>query len=111
MAELGIYYVIRHKASGEIMPQCIKRGYSHWNPSTGQIPNTSLGVPRLIPSRRTANNVINRWVTFPNGERSSYQSYDGEWDDSVDFKEDGRKKEDLEVVEVIINERNLETST
>lgn len=34
MSCLGIYYVIRHKATGELMPELKRgRGYSWWNPA------------------------------------------------------------------------------
>ena len=101
------YYVIRHKATGELMPQSRRdRGYSHWNPNNPEHEfGLRLGVPRLIDTRRRAVRCIYAWAANPNGRRSlsapSY--YTGEQDDIVDIKPDGRKAEDLEVVEVEIH--------
>lgn len=103
MAELGIYYVIRHKATKQLMPELRRtRGYSHWNPSKPDSPNSLdpekiLGVPRLLPSRRKAQRCIDQWNSIPNGKQG--WTYDGEMVD-VDIKPDGRKKEDLEIIEV-----------
>lgn len=103
-----IYYMIRHKASGEFMPQTERnRGYTHWNPST---PDTSLsekrltGTPRLLPSLRKARKVISQWYHMPNAFNNFRGSYLGDDEAIVDIKPDGRKKEDLEVVEVDIQE-------
>lgn len=95
-----IYYVIRHIKTGELMPQMKRdRGYSHWNPDHPKEINR-LGVPRLIDTRRRATKCIIQWCANPNGRRSVSTSYYGEVDDIVDIKPDGRKREDLEVVEV-----------
>lgn len=96
-----IYYMVRHKASGEFMPELKRgRGYSHWNPSTNSMPQLAkvIGVPRLLPSRRTAQRVITQWTTLPN----AHNTYDHDGEVDLDIKDDGRKKEDLEVVEVNI---------
>ena len=101
-----IYYVIRHKATGLLMPQSRReRGYSHWNPavhttdwSGGMV--TALPVPRLIDTRKKANACIKAWFTTQNGRQKIHNSYFGEQDIEVDTKPDGRKLEDLEVVEV-----------
>lgn len=94
------FYLIRHKASNTLMPQARKnRGYSHWNPSTEHSFEAALDVPRLMTSRKSAEACISQWVALPNGRQTSYTTYDGEWDDMVDFKEDGRTKNDLEVIE------------
>lgn len=93
-------YAIRHKPSGLIMPLLAKnRGYSWWNPP--QVPsNKELGVPRLLPTRKRAQQCISQWFATQNAHRTIIQSYDGEYDDIVDNKNDDRKKEDLEIVEV-----------
>lgn len=103
-----IYYIIHHIATGEIMPELERgRGYTHWNP--GKIPTTEVfrprklkGVPRLFPSRRTAARAIAAWNAYPN----SYNGYTrSPVDDDYELqigKDDGRKKEDLEVIEVDI---------
>jgi hypothetical protein len=108
-----IYYMIRHKATGEFMPELKRtRGYSYWNPSKADTVETLkrklTGCPRLFSSRRKAVGSIAAWNAFPNSRQGSYQSYDGEWDDRVDIKPDGRSKEDLEIVEVDIIERGNE---
>lgn len=93
-----IYYGIRHKVSGKLMPQMKRgRGYSHWNPgnSNAHIVYAELNIPRLLKSEKQANTVINCWFNMPN----SRNDYDG------DIKlgaSDGRKKEDLEVITIIM---------
>lgn len=101
------FFLIRHIKTGEFMPELKRgRGYSHWNPdkkdSLNQVSEKKLtGTPRLFPSRRSANGTIARWNSTPNG-RMTYRSAGpfGEEDYDIDIKDDGRKKEDLEVVEV-----------
>lgn len=101
-----IYYMIRHKASGEFMPQGKRdRGYSHWNPSTEHEFKQALPIPRLIDTRRTAARVISMWAAMPNSRfHGSQNSYTGEWEDDIILKPDGRTKDDLEIVEVCIVE-------
>jgi len=105
-----IYYMIRHKATGEFMPELDRtRGYSFWNPSrepTNQVFTKSklLGVPRLFAARRNASRAIIQWNANPNSKMTGSQSYDGEWDEFIDSKPDGRSKNDLEIVEVNIEE-------
>jgi hypothetical protein len=97
------YYVIRHKATGEIMPQSRKdKGYSHWNPSHPEHEfGLGLGVPRLIDTRRRAARCIYMWASNPNGKHKGYQNqWTGEWEDDYDIKPDGRTANDLEIVEV-----------
>ncbi len=105
--------MIRHKATGEFMPELHKtRGYSHWNPSIEPTserfkPSKLLGTPRLFPSRSSAHRSIAQWNAMPNARWSSRQTYFGEYDDDLDIKPDGRSKEDLEIVEVnieVVNE-------
>lgn len=99
--------MIRHVATGQFMPELKKgRGYSHWNPATGAMPNHSkiIGVPRLLPTRRTAHRCIVQWTAMPNARFEGYTTGSGEDDFDIVIKDDGRKKEDLEVVEVNIEE-------
>lgn len=92
---IGTYYLIRHKATGQFMPQGKKnRGYSHWNPGN---PNAeeltmALPIPRMLDSKKKAERCIVQWFYM----RNSSNDYDG---DVKLGKEDGRKMEDLEVVE------------
>jgi len=103
-----IYYMIRHKATGEFMPELRRtRGYSHWNPAKvdtlQNLGKKVLGVPRLFSSRKKAHGSIVQWNAVPNGKVSGHQnSWDGEWDEDLSTKEDGRSKDDLEIVEVNI---------
>ena len=98
------YYAIRHRATGQLMPQSRRnRGYSHWNPSADHKFDQALTVPRLLENERTAQRCIAQWAVCPNGKRSGYQSfYDGEWEETIDFKDDGRKRDDLEAVRLKI---------
>lgn len=107
-----IYYAIRHKASGEFMPQLKKnRGYSHWNPSNSEhtMIAKTLGVPRLLDTRRRAARCIHMWANNPNSRYAGYTTAYGEDDYGIDMKDDGRKAEDLEVVELDLVETNGET--
>ncbi len=89
------YYVIRHKATGELMPQMKRdRGYTHWNPDTTILTNC-LPVPRLLTSVEQARRVIVQWAANPNMTVRYFE--DG---DEVNIKPDGRKKGDLEVRKV-----------
>jgi hypothetical protein len=102
-----IYYMIRHKATGEFMPELRRtRGYSFWNPGKVNTLETLgkkvLGVPRLFASPRQASRSIIQWNSLPNGRVKSYQSHEGEWDELIDSTPDGRSKSDLEIVTVNI---------
>lgn len=96
------FYAIRHIRTGELMPQVLTRGgYSHWNPDNPNMPHNIFdGTPRLHMTRRKAKRCIVQWFVCQNGRRGWYQSYEGDVFDEIKVKEDGRKKEDLEVVEV-----------
>jgi hypothetical protein len=87
------------------MPQ-IKRGkgYSHWNPSNpdAKVSNKLVGVPRLLRTRKGAERCIVQWNAVPNGRQSYRTSYFGEEEYDTEIKNDGRKKEDLEIVEIRI---------
>lgn len=103
-----IYYMIRHKATGEFMPELKRtRGYSFWNPAKVNtleiLGKKVLGVPRLFSTRKRAHGSIVQWNANPNS-RVGY-SLDLE-DDAVNIKPDGRSKEDLEIVEVDIQVRS-----
>lgn len=100
-----IYYAIRHIRTGELMPEVRTRGgYSHWNPDNSNMPiKIFFGHPRLFETRKRAIRCISQWVSCQNGRRHFNQNYfTGECDDSIDIKLDGRKKEDLEVVKVVV---------
>lgn len=103
-----ICYVIRHKETGEYMPQLKGKGYSHWNPAVvNTISNLSrklFGTPRLFPTRRSAMTSITQWASNPNAY-NGYRKDAAPWDDDIIIKskDDGRKKEDLEIVKVDIN--------
>ena len=101
--------MIRHKATGEFMPELDRtRGYSFWNPSkepTNQVftKRKLLGVPRLFPARRNAHRAIVQWNACPNARMKF--DLEGYADGDVDIKPDGRSKDDLEIVEVDIMEK------
>lgn len=98
-----IFYAIRHKATGELMPQGKKnRGYSHWNPSSPEKFTEALPIPRLLATEKKAKGCITQWLAMPNAKQSYTISYEGHEDDSLVTKPDGRKKEDLEVVQINI---------
>jgi hypothetical protein len=102
------YYMIRHKATGEFMPELRRgRGYSFWNPGKKDTlevfqKKKLTGAPRLFGTRRIAHRAVVQWNALPNCRMAMTMSYEGEEDYSVDIRSDGRSKEDLEVVEVNI---------
>jgi hypothetical protein len=102
-----VYFLIRHKATGEYMPLAKRKGYTHWNPGIpGKVFGASMGVPRLIDTRRKAARIIVMWASQPN---LSYHHTDNIWEShDLQIKEDGRKKEDLEIVEVCIMEVGID---
>ena len=103
-----IFYAIRHKATGDLMPELTGgRGYSHWNPTNKEtyddLRRILTGTPRLLSSRRKALMCIAQWFSLPNGiEKRSYNSgyYGDEEDVIIQTTPDGRSKDDLEVVEI-----------
>lgn len=92
-----IYYAIRHIKTQQLMPEARhRRGYSHWNPDNDHTPwGIFLNTPRLLESKKQANKVIVGWFTMPN----SKNKYFGD-DEDLDINDDGRKKEDLEVIKI-----------
>ena len=98
------YYLIRHKATSRFMPLMKRnRGYSHWNPSQEKEQINETKIPRFLISEKQARQVIDWWAHLPNARLSYHQSYNGDDNEFLDFKDDGRKKEDLEIIEVKIN--------
>jgi hypothetical protein len=96
------FYAIRHKQTKELMPQSVWRGgYTHWNPGAKVTDSTyfKLGVPRLFTARNKATQSIVQWFAKPN-YALRYISDEPWADRELDIEEDGRKKEDLEIVEV-----------
>ena len=96
-------YVIRHKATGELMPELEgrRRGYSHWNPAHfSQLKKKTLNLPRFLTSRSQATRVIAQWAANPNARQSFSIGYDGEENFDIVTVPDGRQSEDLEVVQV-----------
>ena len=102
-----IYYMVRHKATGEFMPELVRTGYSFWNPNVEPADKTFqkrklTGCPRLFHSHKSAYRSIVQWNCMPNAKRVSHISYFGEEVDDISTKPDGRSKTDLEVVKVNI---------
>lgn len=96
-------FVIRHKATGKLMPQLTgrARGYSHWNPSRATtLKKAETGIPRFLSSATQARQCIAQWNANPNGIYKGYTSFAGEDDYFTDTTDDGRTKDDLEVVMV-----------
>lgn len=107
------FYLVRHKATGEYMPELERgRGYSHWNPAVEPTnkrfrPRKLTGCPRLFSNRNRAIRCIAAWHAFPNSY-TGYRQGDGDNDDiDINIKDDNRKKEDLEVVIINIRETGI----
>lgn len=99
MSEVMNLWAIRHKATGKLMPQLNGRGYSYWNPNTDTEPDTSLGVPRLVKSKTIAKFIVGQWSQGIHKRTIIRYGEYGE-NEIVDVFPDGRKKEDLEIVQV-----------
>ena len=106
--EKHTYYMVRHKATGEFMPELKRgRGYSHWNPSKVDTANhfgrrKLIGVPRLFPSWSSAYRTIVQWNALPNSYNGFRSGPFGSDEYEIQTTNDGRSKDDLEVVEVNI---------
>lgn len=90
------YYGIRHVRTGELLPSFRGKGSSYWNPD---VPENfkiarSRGTPRLFPQLRHVKAFITEW-----SKGAVYIRYEFDGFDGLDYKPDGRKKEDLEIVE------------
>lgn len=97
------FYALKHKVHG-LMPQAkTDRGYTSW---PDQVLESSLGTPRLFLTEKSA--VLSRaqWTkgiaSYLVVKRSSY--FDDFEDEGMTIKDVGRKKEDLEVVELFVGE-------
>src|SRR6185312_2529534 len=94
-----VYFVIRHKETKQLMPS-FKRGsgHTHWNPSVDKEVKGMLQTPRLFKTDTSAKKAIGMWAALPN----LILSFNVDLNKGYERVDDGRKKEDLEVVEVII---------
>lgn len=93
------FYVIRHKETRKLMPQMKRRGYTHWNPGKSKEKlSGELPVPRLFVNLKSANAAVTQWIALPNAEYRGYVTHLGEDDYDISTKDDGRKKEDLEII-------------
>lgn len=105
---MSTYFIIKHKATGKIMPQLVGRGYTNWNPShpdEKQVWVDAL-VPRLFVSKRSAQVSAIHWY------RGAYVMHrsSGSWPD-IEPSEDlevvpqpHRKQGDLEIIPVELKE-------
>jgi hypothetical protein len=103
-----ILYAIRHKATKQLMPLMKRgKGYSHWNPSAVKYKiHSELNIPRLLESEKQAKKVITNWYYCPNGKNIYWRDHEsGYWENDIEFKSDERKKDDLEIVKVIVSVR------
>lgn len=93
-------YLIRHVPSQKLMPQLRRgKGYSHWNPSvSNEKLAAELPQPRIFMNIQAAKQAVAQWFAMPNAEMREYTTLHGEGDYGICFKEDGRKKEDLEII-------------
>lgn len=98
-------YCIRHKATGNLLPIEFLTGGSYWNGEAGK-------APRFFTSIRNARSFIAIWAK---GQASNVYSTgsDGfrEYVEKVglEFKDVGRSKTDLEVIEItLVYERVVE---
>jgi hypothetical protein len=98
------YYAIKHKPTGRFMPETCK-GYSYWDPAQ---PYAAYS-PRLFVTKRGAANALTCWV---NGQYSHLTQTESDgWEGpsytvvagTVAEPVAGRKRDDVEVVEVTLS--------
>ena len=98
------YFIIKHKATGKIMPQLVGRGYTNWNPShpdEKQVWDDAL-IPRLFHNKAAATTSASHWY------RGAYVMHRsaGSWpeiepgEDLEIVPQPHRQKGDLEIIEV-----------
>lgn len=100
------YWVIRHKKTGEIMPQSKSgAGYSYWEP--GEKGSGFLyEIPRLFTSRQAARAAAKFWskgTAYKKGGHLVQDPSSFGLDISpvvIQYKDAGRKARDLEVLEI-----------
>lgn len=98
------FFLVRHIATGELLPQFKGRGSTHWNPAAPvSIISKNRGVPKLFAEERRAKSFIGHWARGAariakegTVSGSRYQEY------IVTENTDGRKREDLEVIPVVL---------
>lgn len=97
-------FLIRHKKSRLFMPLMKRgRGYTHWNPNTeeGQKVFAETKLPRFFISYDSARRTIDQWKIGILKRTFSHGGYfDEDTSEYLDLKEDGRSKDDLEIVKV-----------
>lgn len=100
--DIPVYWVIRHKPTGALMPQKMfkgGRGFTSWDPTKTQRGQSQ--APRLFDSRRLANNARNRWLEG----YYMWQNYGEPWEGDAHLdavKVPGRNAEDVEVVPLLL---------
>lgn len=101
-------YALRHIATGKFMPNSNSgKGWSFWNPDSVSprqgMDNAMPGSVRLFDSNKGADNARVAWAR---GE-SDYQAFyvgTPDYEDRLKFKDVGRKKDMLEVVQMTLRE-------
>lgn len=98
-----IYYILRHKQSGKVMPQMkTGKGYSYW--LYDNIFDNHLPIPRLFASEKQAKKAVVEWA------KGVYKWVDVVSSDGPLFLPDqkrklfpqGRSKDDIEIIPVLI---------
>lgn len=56
-----IFYGIRHKESGDLMPQLRRKGYTYWKANVEMFAQ-GVGHPRLFLDKKKAEKVIVEWA-------------------------------------------------
>jgi hypothetical protein len=110
MIDLEVY-IIRHKPTGDVMPERMhrsaRRGWSNWEPS--QITRCKI-QPRIFFTHGAAVRALSAWlmgVWYRSGGWSSGSPDNPpEYDEYVDIKKplNPRVKEDMEIVELFLEE-------
>ncbi len=97
-----IFYAIRDKRNGGYLPQMPHgRGMTH---REAIAPSILPVIPRLFKSRHAANCALHAWVEGAWTVVNTVDPESGYEDNGIDIKPCGRRKENMEIVEVPIPE-------
>jgi len=90
------FFVIRHKASGQILSQTWMKGASHWEP-----PYKTQDSPRLFHSKRAAQSFVSQWARGAVIKRFKPGGIFGHEEEIyLEYEHRGRHESQLEIVSI-----------
>ncbi len=94
-------FAIRHNPTGFYLPETPRgRGYTHTTPQ----PPSAKEPPRLLHNQTAAKLALGAWLKGVQWMRGGYDSYSGDYDESIDVAPPTveRKAEEMEIVPVVL---------